>query len=67
MEYIKHNIDIAVNIVNKLKLGFSFNNIDYCKLFSINVISHVLNNFDNLNLSDLEKEYIHSLYKKVIL
>lgn len=64
-DVIEQNINLSTNVVNKLNAGFVFDNRDYCKLFSINVLQHTLKMLDQLNLTDENKKQINFMFNKL--
>lgn len=65
-DVIEQNINLSTNVVSKLNVGFVFDNKDYCKLYSINVLRHIIKNLNDLDLSNEIKEKILTLYNNVL-
>ena len=63
---IEQNINLSTNAVNKLNVGFVFENIDYCKLFTANVLQHTIKMLDQLNLTEENKKQINIMFNKLI-
>lgn len=63
---IEQNINLSTNVVNKLSVGFVFDNKDYCKLFTINVLQHTIKMLDKLNLKEENKKQINIIFNKLI-
>ena len=59
-------INISNNIVEKLRIGFVFDNKDYCKLYTMNILQHVVKMLDKLDLIDESKKQINSMFNKLI-
>ena len=59
-------INISNNIVEKLRIGFVFDNKDYCKLYTMNILQHVVKMLDQLDLTDENKKQIYSMFNKLI-
>lgn len=63
---IEQNINLSTNVVNKLNVGFVFDNKDYCKLFTANVLQHTIKMLDQLNLTEENKKQINIMFNKLI-
>ena len=63
---IEQNINLSTNVVNKLNIGFVFDNKDYCKLFTINVLQHTTKMLDQLNLTEESKKQINFMFNKLM-
>lgn len=66
-EVIEQNINLSTNVVNKLNAGFVFDNKDYCKLFTINILQHTIKMLDQLNLTEESEKQINSMFNKLII
>lgn len=65
-EVIEQNINLSTNVVNKLNTGFVFDNKDYCKLFTINILQHTIKMLDQLNLTEENEKQIKFMFNKLI-
>lgn len=58
-------INISNNVVEKLRIGIIFDNKDYCKIFTTNVLQHTIKMLDQLNLTEENKKQINIMFNKL--
>lgn len=63
---IEQNINLSTNVVNKLNTGFVFDNKDYCRLFTVNVLQHTMKMLDQLNLTKENEKQLNFMFNKII-